>query len=74
MPRHFPAPVKYCRVVLRKRSLARGGEEMKSFVRHPKTTKGITELTTVGSSLKKEAERQSSSGGKQGSPERKDGC
>lgn len=41
--RHFSAPVKYCGVVLRKRSLAWGGEEMKSFVRHPKTSKGVTE-------------------------------
>lgn len=42
--RHFSAPVKYCGVVLRKRSLAQGGEEMKSFVRHPKTSKGIAEI------------------------------
>lgn len=46
--RHFSAPVKYCGVVLRKRSLAWGAEEMKSFVRHPKTSKGINGTHNCG--------------------------
>lgn len=44
--RHFSAPVKYCGVVLRKRSLAPGSGEMKSFVRHPKTSEGINEVSS----------------------------
>lgn len=43
-----PPPVKYCGVVLRKRSLAWGGEEMKSFVRQPKTSEGIREVHDCG--------------------------
>lgn len=64
-PRHFSAPVKYGGVVLRKRSLARGGEEMKSFVRHPKTSEGVTEVHRVASSLKKETKSQRPSGQRQ---------
>lgn len=40
---HFSAPVKYRGRVLGKRSLAGGAEEMESFVRHPKTSEGITD-------------------------------
>lgn len=40
---HFSAPVKYRGRVVGKRSLAGGAEEMESFVRHPKTSEGITD-------------------------------
>lgn len=48
----LPGPVKYCGVALRKRSLARGCEEMKSFVRHSKTSKGVSGTQTRVRSLK----------------------
>lgn len=48
VPRHFSAPMKYCGVVLQKRSLAWGIEEMKSFVRHLKTSEGISGTHNCG--------------------------
>lgn len=58
----LPGLVKYCGVVLRKRSLARGCEEIKSFVRHSKTSKPISGTQNCVRSLKNRTKRPGSSG------------
>lgn len=48
----LPGLVKYCGVVLRKRSLACGCKEIKSFVRHSKMSKAISGTQNCVPSLK----------------------
>lgn len=50
--RHFSALVKYCGVVLRKRSLAPGSGKMKSFVKQQKTSEGINEDSSLENKTK----------------------